>query len=287
MAVRPQYAFIDARVVPFAEATLPLDDRGLQFGESLYEVLPITAGKPRLLSEHVARMQQAATELGIEAGVPNVTEWERIISELVKREGFKDGLLYAQLTGGSAPRDFVPANAPAPRFFAYAVPCTYPGDAQVVRGIRAITVPDIRWSRRDLKTTMLLAAVLAKREAKRRGVDDALLVGPEGHVHEGASSNVFIVEGNALVTPVQSPNLLPGTMRPLVSEVAREAGYEVRGEPLSIVRVAKADEAFITSTSQLVMPIVSLDDLAIGDGRAGEVTRDSAERLRTRFELTP
>ena len=178
MAARPKFAWISGRVVPFEDAHVPLDDRGLQFGESLYEVAPITAGIARLLPEHVARMQRAAAELGLEAGVPELSAWERLIHELVACESIRDALLYAQLTGGACARDHVPESPPPPTFFAYATPFTYPGEAAVLRGIRAVSLPDIRWARRDLKTTMLLPAVLAKREAKRRGASEALLVGP-------------------------------------------------------------------------------------------------------------
>jgi D-alanine transaminase len=285
MAARPGFAFVNGQIVPFAQALVPLDDRGLQFGESLYEVLPITAGVPRLLPEHVHRMQRAARELGLDAGVPSFPEWERICSELIQAEGVSDGLLYAQVTGGAGPREFVPAAEVTRTFFAYLSPFTFPTDAQVVRGIRAVSVTDIRWGRRDLKTTMLLPAVLAKREALRRGANDAILVGTSGEVYEGASSSVFLVEGRTLLTPAQSTNLLPGTMRALVVEVAREAGLEARGEPIALERLRRADEVLLTSTSQLVMPIVELDGEKVSAGAAGPIARDLAARLRARFGL--
>jgi D-alanine transaminase len=285
MPNRPSHAWIDGRTVPFADAKVPIDDRGLQFGESLYEVVPITAGRPRLLPEHVARMQRAAPLLGLEAGVPHLAEWERLVCELLVRAPVVEGLLYAQVTGGAAPREHVPSAAPKPTFFAYVTPFRFPRDAEVLRGVRAVALPDIRWGRRDLKTTMLLPAVLAKREARRREADEALLVGNQGYVNEGASSNVFIVEGKALVTPEQSSDLLPGTMRPAVIEVAREAGFEVASAPISIERLRAADEVFVTSSSQLVMPVLFVDGRPVKDGRAGPVARELARRLRVQFAL--
>jgi D-alanine transaminase len=285
MSARPRFAWLDGHILPFAEASIPLYDRGLLFGESLYEVLPVTAGVPRLLPEHVARMERGAAELGLAAGVPPVSTWQTIIAELVAREGVNDALLYAQVTGGGAPREFAPLTEIGKTFFAYLMPFACPGDSDVVRGIRAITLPDIRWGRRDLKTTMLLAAVLAKKEARRRGAQEAILTGPAGEVYEGASSNVFIVEGRALVTPEQTTNLLPGTMRHLVAEVAVQAGLEARGEPFGLERLRRADEVLVTSTSQLVMPVVVLDGAKVGSGTAGAVGRDLARRLRQRFEL--
>jgi D-alanine transaminase len=285
MRARPSVAWIDGRVVPFASATVPIDDRGLQFGESLYEVVPIAGGAVRLLPEHVARMKRAAPEIACESGVPELAEWERLVGELLAQEPVTEGLLYAQVTGGAAPREHVPESAPTPTFFAYVTAFRFPRDADVEQGISAVTLEDIRWIRRDLKTTMLLPAVLAKREARRRGAQEALLVGPSGAVHEGASSNVFAVEGTALVTPAQSTRLLPGTMRPLVSEVAKEAGLHVENGEIPLSRLTAATEVFVTSSSQLVMPVVSIDGKPVGDGRGGLVARDLAKRLRARLSI--
>jgi len=286
MNVRPNFAWMNGRVVAFADATVPIDDRGLQFAESLYEVVPVTAGKVRLLPEHVARMRRAAPEIGCERGVPELAVWERLFVELTEREPVDEGLLYAQVTGGSALREHVPVEEPEPTFFAYVTPFRFPREADVRRGISAITLADTRWSRRDLKTTMLLPAVLAKREARRRGAAEALFVGHSDVVHEGASSNVFAVEANLLLTPLQSTRLLPGTMRPLVVEVARDAGLRVESVELPLSRLSGATELFVTSSSQLVMPIVNLDDRAVGNGQGGPVSLDLARRLRERLSIS-
>lgn len=286
MATRPGFAFLDGAFVPFEEARVPIDDRGLQFGESLYEVAPISGGKPRLLADHVARMRRAAPDLGLLPGVPALPEWVRIVDGLLEREPTEEALLYAQVTGGSAPRQHVPDVDPTPTFFAYITPHRFPRQPDVLRGIRAISLPDLRWMRRDLKTTMLLPAVLAKREARKRGAAEALLVGPDGSVFEGASSNVFIVEGRSLVTPGQSTNLLPGTMRPLVIEVAREAGLTPRSEPIPEARLRGADEVLVSSSSQLVMAVVDVDGHPVSAGKAGPVALDLAARLRLRFAIS-
>lgn len=285
MPSRPRFAFLDGSFLPFGDAHIPLDDRGLQFGESLYEVAPITAGKPRLLSDHVARLLHAAPELGLESGIPPLAEWVRIVDGLLEREPLQEALLYAQVTGGATPRQHVPEVRPIPTFFAYVTPHRFPRDEDVVRGVRAALLPDLRWARRDLKTTMLLPAVLAKREAKRRGANEALLVDSDGAVNEGASSNVFIVEGRTLITPSQSTHLLPGTMRPLVMEVAREAGLDTRSEPISETRLRSANEVLVSSSSQLVIAIVDVEGRPVGRGMAGPIARDLAARLRRRLEI--
>lgn len=285
MAVRPRFAYCRGRVVPFSEAAVPIDDRGLQFGESLYEVIPITGGEARLLPEHVLRMRSAAPQIGLPGGVPPLEEWQRALSELIQLEGLRDGLAYAQLTGGAAPRLHVPQEDPEPAFYAYVSPYVFPRAADVQRGVRAITTADMRWGRTDLKTTMLLANVLAKREAKSQGATEAFLVGATGEVYEGASSNLFIVEGRSVFTPVQSSHLLPGTMRPLVEAIAHEAGLGVSHWPIDVDRLRAAEEVFVTSTSQLLMPVVSVDGRTIGAGEGGHFARDLAARLRARFSL--
>lgn len=285
MTARPTVAFFDDRIVPFADARVPLEDRGLQFAESVYEVIAIAGGRPQRFVEHVHRMQRNAEALGIEAGVPDVTAFEALAVDLVRAEGWDEALLYAQVTGGSAPRAPVPRDRPRPRFWAYLNPYRYPRADDVLRGIRAITAADPRWARCDLKTTMLLPAVLARHEAARRGAHEVILLGPDGEVREGATSNVLLVEGRTLVTPAQTSHLLPGVTRPLIGELAREAGLEVSERSVSLDRLLAADEVFLSSTSQLVMPIVEVDGRPIGDGRGGPVAVDLARRLRAAWSI--
>jgi D-alanine transaminase len=281
----PTVAWINGEVVPWSRAALPLEDRGLQFSESLYEVLPITAGRARLLDEHVARMRRAAELLGLGAGVPATNAWADLANRLIQLEGLDEGLLYAQLTGGVAPRAYLPATAPRPNFFAYAIRRRLPRAAQARQGIRAITRPDTRWDNPYLKTTMLLPTLLAKREASRRGAQEALLLGPDGTVREGASSNVFLVRAGQILTPQPTPHVLPGITGPLVASLARESGRGVREAPIVVEELYDTEELFITSTSQLVMGITHLDDRPIGPGRPGPMTLDLARRLRGRLDL--
>jgi len=285
MISTPRQVWFGDRLVPWSEARLPIEDRGLQFAESLYEVLPITAGRARLLPEHALRMRRAAESLGIAHGVPSVADWERIAADLVRSEEVSDALLYAQVTGGAGPRRHLPEEKPAPFFFAYVRAHRFPGHEEVSRGIRVITTPDLRWERCDLKTTMLLPAVLAKREAHRRNAADALLVGKDGEVREGASSNLFIVEGGRLSTPEPTHHLLPGTTGPVVSRLGAEAGLTLSRETIPVERLLRADEVFLTATSFLVMPVVSVDDHPVGTGAAGPKALDLARRMRALFEL--
>ena len=285
MDADPRTAWLEGRLVPWAEARLPLEDRAVQFSESLYEVVAVTAGRPRGVAEHTARMKRAASVLGLGDGVPGARAWERIVAELIRSEQVEEGLLYAQVTGGSAPRRFLPARAPRARFFAYLRRHRFPRREETARGIRAISLPDPRWDRSDLKTTMLLPAVLAKREAARRGAAEAILLGPAERVREGASSTVFIVEGRRILSPEPTPHTLPGTTAPLVARLAREAGLEAADSTITLPRLLAANEVFVTATSLLVMPLAEVDGKAIGEGRGGPVALDLAARLRAWYEI--
>ena len=280
-----RFVWLDDRVVAFEDAKIPLDDRGLLFAESIYEVIPLTGGKARMLPEHVRRMRAGAEPIELGGGVPDESTWERRVQELVGAERMQEGLLYAQLTGGSAPRRHLPQSRPKPRFFAYLLPFRFPRADATARGIALQSFTDPRWQRCDLKTTMLLPGVLAKRDAAARGAEEALFVGPDGSVREGASSNVFFVENDRLMTPVQSQHLLPGITRPLVAELAAETGRSVDHETVQLSRLQNATEVFVTSTTLLVMPVVRIDDRPVGTGTSGPVARDLAERLRARLEL--
>lgn len=271
--------------MPWADAVVPVEDRGLQFGESLYEVVPVAAGAPRLLAAHGERLARGAAELGLEAGVPDAATWERIAVTLIRREGLAEGLLYAQLTGGAGVRDHLPAPPPQPVFLAYLRRHRFPRQRDVMLGLRAVLVADQRWGRCDLKTTMLLPAVLAKRTARSRGADEAILVASDGAVREGASTSLLAVVDGRLVSPGPSNHLLPGTMSALVAELAATEGIDVVYEPLTVASLMAATEVLLSATSKLVLPVLTIDGRQVGDGTAGPVAIRLAAAIRQRFGL--
>lgn len=281
----PTVAWFDGAFVPFAEARVPIEDRGLQFGESLYEVVAVSDGEPRLLDQHAKRMSESAKLLGIESGVPLPERWQELTRELLRRERLVEALLFAQVTGGTAPRAHLPAEPPEPSFFAYLRPFRFPRAEEVRRGIRAITRPDVRWALSDLKTSMLLPAVMARREAAARGAAEALFVGEDGNVREGAASNVFLIERDRLLTPARSHHLLPGLTGPLVEGLARRLGLEVGAAEIPVERLLRAGEVFVTSTTLLVMPVVEIDGHAIGAGCPGPRGEALGALLREAWKL--
>jgi D-alanine transaminase len=284
MSDQPGVAWINGELVPWAEARLPLEDRGLQFGESLYEVVPITAGRARLLVEHAARMRRSAEILELHDGVPPDASWNAIAERLIEHERLDEGVLYVQLTGGVAPRDHA-RRAARPNLVAYVRPRRFPRAADAERGVRAISLPDTRWANCQLKTTMLLPAVLARREAALQGAHEAILIGEHGNVREGTSSSVIVVEGRRLVRPLGTHHVLPGVTSPLVARIATRAGYDVIEATVPRKRLDAADELLLMSTSRLVLGVTHLDGQPIGAGRPGPAALELAALLRRFFEL--
>jgi D-alanine transaminase len=281
----PSVAWINGGLVPWSQASLPLEDRGLQFAESLYEVLPVTRGRVRLLEAHANRMRHGAEILGLARGVPDDAGWREIGARLIDAERLEEGVLYTQLTGGVAPRNHAPDDAPRPNLVAYMRALVFPRAAQASEGVRAITLDDTRWENCHLKTTMLLPAVLGRREARQRGANEAILIGRAGNVREGTSSNVFVVERGRIVRPLATHHVLPGVTGPLVSRFAAEDGREVVEEAIPAARLRQADEVFLTSTTRLALGVTHVDDAPVGDGRPGPVALGLAARLRGLLEL--
>jgi D-alanine transaminase len=286
MSGTPGAVWMDGAIVPMASAHVSVLDRGLLFGESIYEVLPVTGGAPRLVAEHAARMRRNAEAIGLAGdAVPEPDAWSRLGSALASAEGVAEGLLYAQLTGGAAPRAHVPSGAVAPTFFAFVQPHGFPRAARVDAGLRAVTAADDRWARCDLKTTMLLPAVLGKRRALELDAEEVIFVGPGGELREGGSSSVFVVERGGLVGVPPGTAVLPGITERSIERLAAAAGIALAREPIAIERVRVADEVLVASTSFLAMPVVALDGAAIGAGSVGPVAREIARLLRVDLGL--
>ncbi len=279
----PGWAWCGGRLVPFSEARVPLEDRGLQFGESVYEVIAVIGGEPFRLPDHVERMVEGARELGLEAGVPELARWKAMIAQLYRREPHRTATLYAQLTGGEAPRRHLPLERPRPFFAAYLRPYTFPMPSETARGIAATTYPDTRWQRRDLKTTMLLPAVLARRAAAAQGAEEAILVGQDGFVNEGASSTVFAVHDRAVTTPPTTQRVLPGVSTKAVQAICDQLGIPFSFRPLTLSDLHRSGELFVASTTFLLMPVVRLDGNPVGQGTAGSTTLQLAYHFQRQF----
>lgn len=267
--------FVNGEFVPEKEARVSVFDRGFLFADGVYEVVSVLGGKLVDFAGHMARLRRSLGELDIappmeEAGLLAMHR------ELVARNGLEEGLVYLQVTRGAADRDFIFPPAETPRTvvaFTQAGPLVdKPAGRQ---GLRIITVPDIRWARRDIKTVQLLAPSLCKMAAKQAGKDDAWMV-EDGVVTEGTSNNAYIVAGDTIITRDLSNSILHGITRASVLRLAREAQMRLEERPFTVEEAKAADEAFVTSASSFVTPIVEIDGLLIGEGAPGPV----AARLR-------
>lgn len=273
-----RWAVVNGSFVDYSEAKVPVEDRGLQFGDGLYEVARIYRGSAFLLEEHLARMVSGAKE--IELAFPwDERELVNILNELIERNGVEEGLLYWQITRGVAPRlHTFPANT-HPTLIAYTLDFT-PNPANWEKGIKVSIQPDKRWLMCNVKTVNLLGNVLAKEAAKRQGAAEALMEREGYGVIEASSSNLFIISEGVVKTPPLSPLILPGITRKVVLKLIERLGLTLKEGYFSKEELLKADEVFITSTSVEVTPVVQVDDTQIGDGKPGAITSKLIEAYR-------
>ncbi|SRR5579883_579339 len=266
-------SYLNGKFVDADAAVVPVTDRGFMFGDGVYEVTRSAGGDLIELTRHVRRLTRNLREMAIslrESDVATMVDVSRTLLRDNRLDG--DALVYWQVTRGAAPRvhQFPPVGT-VPTVYVATMPVTLP-HAVRTRGAVAITTPDIRWARCDVKTVNLLPNTLAKQRAVESGADEAIFV-RDGTITEGASSNVFAVLDGELRTHPRSPYILPGVTRDVVLEVAGEAGMSVREEPFRPDDLARASELFFTSTFNDVMPIVRVDGRTIGSGRPGPVAQ--------------
>lgn len=266
--------FINGEYLPESEAKVSIFDRGFLMADAVYEVTSVLEGKLLEFDGHLKRLERSLNELNMSKpkDFDNLLEIHR---ELVSRNNLVEGGIYLQVTRGAADRDFVfPENAePTLVMFTQAKQVL---DAPVIKtGMKVISVDDIRWGRRDIKTVQLLYPSMAKMMAKAANVDDAWLV-EDGKVTEGTSNNAYIIKDGKIITRNLTNDILHGITRASVLRYAKEAQMQIEERAFTIEEAQNADEAFITSASAFVMPVVEIDGVSLGNGTPGPV----AKRLR-------
>jgi D-alanine transaminase len=269
-------AWVNGVFVAADEARISPFDRGFLFADSVYEVTAVVGGRLLDMQRHLDRLERSLRELDYEV-FPDRAELEAMHAGLVQQNAITEGLVYLQVSRGAyGARDFVPPAADATRLtmFAFADSKALIDTPGTRNGIGAAFVDDIRWGRRDIKTTQLLAPALAKKAAKAAGAGEAWLVAPDGFVTEGASSNAWIVTRDGeIITRVLSHDILPGVTRHAVMDQAGLVQLRITERSFTPDEVRNAAEAFITGAGTLVTPVVSIDGQPIGDGKPGPVTR--------------
>lgn len=270
----PRIAFVNGRYVPHNDAFVHIEDRGFQFADGVYEVVACINGKLADERGHLDRLERSLGELAIDMPVTR-RSLQFIIREMLRRNRLKNANVYIQVTRGVARRDFPFPDDDVPASIVLTARAfQFDGNAKVQKGGEAITVPDIRWKRRDIKSTGLLAQVLAKQEAVESGVYEAWMVDDEGYITEGSSSNAWIVtkEGK-LVTRPASTDILRGVTRTALEKICAALQMKIEERPFTVQEAYDAEEAFNTSAVALVVPITKIDGHVIGSGEPGPVAR--------------
>jgi len=270
--------YVNGTYLDEAEATVSIFDRGFLMADGVYEVTSVLDGKLIDFDGHAVRLERSLNELDMQNPVTK-DELLAIHRELVTKNEIEEGLVYLQITRGApADRDFAFPDPEETKPTIVLFTQNKPGLAAsptAQKGIKVISIEDIRWGRRDIKTVQLLYPSMGKMMAKKAGADDAWMV-EDGMVTEGTSNNAYIVKGNKIITRALSNDILHGITRAAVLRFAREAQMEVEERSFTIDEAKDADEAFITSASTFVMSVVEIDGAAVGTGTPGNV----ALRLR-------
>lgn len=271
----PRWVYVDGRYRSYGSATIHVEDRGVQFADSVYEVCAVRGGVCLDLEPHLDRLDRSLGELRI--GPPmSRAALTTVIHEVVRRNTIADGLVYLQISRGVAGRDhFFPDPAPKPTVIVLARPVDAEAlDAKAGKGVSIVTAFDIRWGRRDIKSTGLLPNVLAKQAARDAGAADVWFFDAQGFVTEGASANAWIVDENGqLRTRHLSEQILPGVTRKVLLPLLAPLGLTLSEEPFTVPEILRAREAFSTSAVALVMPVTHIDGHAIANGKPGPVAK--------------
>ena len=259
-------SYLNGEYLPLNEARVSVMDRGFIFGDGIYEVIPVYNGRPFRLDQHLERLDHSLAAIRLANPLP-VTEWHHIIGEVVARNGGGDQSVYVQVTRGVAPRDHAFPQPTVPTVFVTSSPLKKP-TADMLAGISAITLDDIRWQYCHIKAITLLANVLLRQQAIDAGCTEAILVKNDS-VTEGAASNVFVVIENCLVTPPKGPRLLPGITRDVILELAESNGIDCVQRTIFEDELRHAAEIWLTSSTREILPVISLDGQAVGTGKPG------------------
>lgn len=260
--------YLNGKYLPAGEASISIFDRGFIFGDGVYEVIPVYGGRLFRLHHHLQRLRFSLAEIHLELPISD-DEITHIFQRLLAgRSG--DASIYLQITRGVAPRDHAfPLGVP-PTVLAYAQELVYPDQAYREAGVSAVTYPDQRWQRCDIKSVSLLANVLARQFAFEHDAREAVLV-RDGVLTEGAASTIFAVVNGELITPPGGTRILPGITRDLVLELVRDNGIACREADVTEQQLRSADELWMCSSTKEILPVISLDGKAVGTGKPGDL----------------
>jgi D-alanine transaminase len=270
-------AYVAGQYLPHRQAAVHIEDRGYQFGDGVYEVITVMGGHLVDEERHLGRLNRSLTELRINPPMCNAT-LKIVMREVLRRNGVDSGIVYLQVTRGVAPREHAFPKAAKPVLVVTSRRTRPPDPRLGHAGIAVITIPDIRWQRCDIKSVALVANVLGKQQAREAGAYEAWQVDREGYVTEGTSTNAWIVtEDGAVVTRAADHSILNGVTRLAVFDIIDREGYRLVERPFTVAEAKAAREAFLTSTTADLLPVVRLDGAPVADGKPGPLSHKLRE----------
>lgn len=267
--------YVNGSYVSEEQGKISIFDRGFLFADGIYEVTAVVNARLVDYDAHTERLERSLREIRLDWPCSK-EELKAMHRDMVKRNSLDEGWIYMQITRGSADRDFKFPKGVKPTLIAFTQAKKLVDNPDAVRGVSVITIPDIRWARRDIKSVMLLAPVLGKQAAYEAGAFEAWMV-EDGNVTEGTSSNAYIVKDGKVITRGLSNSILAGCTRRALFRLAKEKGVTIEERLFTPDEAYAADEAFLTSASNFVMPIVEIDNKRVGGGQPGPVTRKLRE----------
>lgn len=268
--------YVNGRYVPEEEAKVSVLDRAFLFGDGVYEVTAVLDGRLVDFEPHLSRLDRSLKEIALAPPLSHA-ELRALHEDLIKRNGVEEGIVYLQITRGSAERDFAYPETAVPTVVAFTQTRPLIDNPYAATGVKVVTIPDLRWKRRDIKSTSMLAQAMGKQEAKLKGAYEAWMV-EDGHVTEGTSSSAFIFDAQGVIrTQPLGHHILPGVTRRAVLRLVALEGVNLEERPFSVAEALSAREAFMTAASAFVLPVVEIDGVGIGDGRPGPVARKFRE----------
>ncbi len=273
-----EIVYLNGKFLPIEEAHIPVLDRGFIFGDGVYEVIPVYSRHPFRLAEHLVRLQNSLDSIKL-ANPLSDAEWTRLTLELVARNAGDDQSIYLQVTRGVAKRDHAFPKGVKPTIFMMSNPLSTPPAAQVENGVAAVTAPDFRWLKCDVKSISLLGNCLLRQLAAEAGAVETILF-RDGTLTEASASNVFVVKNGVLLAPPKDNLVLPGITYDVVLEIAHAREFQVEVRAVSEKEVRSADEIWVTSSTKEVLAVTSLDGKPVGDGKPGMLFR----RMHTLYQ---
>jgi D-alanine transaminase len=264
--------YLNGSYLPEEEAKVSVFDRAFLFGDGVYEVTAVVEGQLLDFVAHLARLDRSLEAIALRPPLTNA-ELRALHEELIARNKVDEGIVYLQITRGVADRDFAYPDDAKPTVVAFTQSRPLIDNPYATTGVKIVTIPDIRWKRRDIKSTAMLGQAMGKQAAKLRGAYEAWMV-EDGHVTEGTSSSAFIVDKDGIVrTQPLGQHILPGVTRRSVLRLAEIEGVRIEERPFTVAEALSAREAFMSAASAFVLPIVEIDGIRIGDGRPGPIAK--------------